>query len=72
MKKEVNWLQMLVLLTIVLLATLSVIEATGLLSIGTEDNKSGEISFEIAQRPQAAIENIFVDSKNRRSALSAG
>lgn len=61
-KKEVNWLHLLVLVTIVLLTTFSIIEADMLAVRFAQDN-SGKITFEIVEQPKAITENVFVQKE---------
>jgi len=56
MKRGVNWLQLFILLTIVLLATFSIMEADLMSEWFSQDN-SGKLTLTIVDKPKASLEN---------------
>jgi len=64
MKTEVNWLMLLVLLTTILLATLSIIGADLYYSDNFANDNSGRLTLTVAERPQTAEETAAVKYEN--------
>ena len=62
MKPEVNWLQMLVFLTILLLVTFSILEAD-LLPIKLSGENTGKITFNIVEKPKSLSENAIIQKE---------
>ena len=64
MKTEVNWLMLLVLLTTILLATLSIIGADLYYSDNFANDNSGRLTLTVTERPQTAEENTAAKYEN--------